>query len=390
MGIRKMLSGAVCVACLLILCVQRAEAQDIGVKAWDAAKGRLTDLVEDRSHDNFATPGTEAQKTQLHQLLDRAVHQLDQSDASNSRDQIHDILDQLRKDRTEISDLKFKRASAPDGVDSTVVEQLIGRLGIGQRSKKDYDSQIASAQARMADHEKALTDAKDGFSQSLAKIGVHLSQAEIDGLMTMATADDFVSMQAAFENMKDINRVLQRAVEDDRESLDVVRRYYGFYVVLLEVAIEMHDNFLEKVSKEYLPKLDLVVKENADLKANASTLYERNPDPQMRAILKSNLASLSVTASAAAFYRDRLIDQENRVGQARTQLGMKHDVAVNTWRTVQNAADLVTMLKGSDQNFEALMSLDIPSLRAFQNLQLNDQLQTLQSITDKMRKTPVS
>jgi DNA gyrase/topoisomerase IV subunit A len=193
----------------------------------------------------------------------------------------------------------------------------------------------------------------------------------------MATAEDIVEILAMVENLKDINNQLQRSTVNTGESLEVAKRYYGIHTVMLEVAAFMHEEFVHKVNSTYLKKLRTITQETRAVQAEAREMLRRERDPGLRKVLQNNVKSQDLTLRTAAIYRDRLIEQRDSIREALNRLHNRVDVARNTYRTAQLANDLINMLRSSDESFEAIMKLDLPDLRPFENLELQREFDRL-------------
>lgn len=157
------------------------------------------------------------------------------------------------------------------------------------------------------------------------------------------------------------------------ESLEIARRYYGIYTVMLEIALKMHDDFVSKVDAEYLTRLDTVRHRAASARADAERLSAATNDAALRRILSHNISAQAETLEAAVIYGNRLREQRNRMKETRARIAERHEVAVNTWRTVRLSSELVGMVRAAGQDFDVLMSLDIPDLRPFENRELQEE-----------------
>jgi hypothetical protein len=343
--------------------------------AWREANDPISRILESRERSGFdAVPkGDDPRARRLRRLMDSAVAILSDSPIGEERSALNGISSRISAKNKEIAGLRQKMAGAPekaDGVVGGMVEATVGRLGVGQRSKESYREDVASAEREIERLRGEQLAVREEFSKKLSSIGIRLESSQLDGLLSMATAEDMIDLQSAFDGMKRLNRELLDATIRTDESLEVAKRYYGIYSVLLELACYMHEEFLGRIDAEYLPKVRGIEAEAAKLRREAEALRARQSDADLRSALDRNVAAQDLTARASALYRDRLIDQRAKLILSMHKVISQRDVAINTWRTVNLSSDLVSMMRSTGQRFETLMNLDIPAMRPFESVEM--------------------
>ncbi|MGQ9365348.1 hypothetical protein [Azospirillum sp. ST 5-10] len=317
----------------------------------------------------------------LNSLLDEAVDRLSQGRATELRGRIAG----LRRDRegreAEVARLRAELAALPAercdaaGADASFMARQVACLFA--TSRDDQVARIADAQREIGRLGAEIDRLTGEFAASLQAIGIDLTPQQVDGLMRLATADDIVAAHTVYDNLRHLNEELQRATVASDESLEVARRYYGTYAVLLEVALHMHERFVDTVRYEHLPHLATIEADARQARDEAARLKARERDPALTAQLDANLAALDTTLKAAALYRRTLEEQAAAVSAAWQRVARQRDVAVNTWRTVRASADMLAMMSESGRTFETLMTLDLPPPRAFENAQLEREFERL-------------
>lgn len=347
-------------------------------EVWSDANKTVSKLVETRARTDFATPEPESpQLRHLQKLMADAIEILSTSDVLDERERILEIQEEIRALQSDIADWRFAMTSAPDG-DSGLVSDLMSRLPLQSvQTKASFEVKIARAEAQIADLRQESKDIRADFIEGLHKIGIDLTADQVDGLMSMATAEGIIDMQTAFDNMKAINGVLLEATVQTDESLDVAKRYYGIYTVMLEVAMFMHEDFIDKVNNDYLVKLDRIIEKTQELRKEANSMLQKEKDKGLRKTLQNNVAAQDLTLRTADLYKKRLIEQRDRVRRSLRNIERQHGVAVNTYRTVEYSSDLVTMMRNTGKAFDALMKLEIPPIRPFESLEMQNEFERL-------------
>lgn len=351
-----------------------------GEAAWRAAEDPVTDLLSARERDGFSalSDGTGPQIRRIEKLLDQAVAILSdgQADGGAERTRLRELQARISGLRKKIADARFSMASAPEAAPG-LAGQVLAQIGLGPASKDTWRARIADHEADIKSIEEQQNALKATFAARLGALGVNLTPQQVEGLMAMATAEDFLAMQSAFENMKAINQVLLDATVRADESLEVAKRYYGIYTVMLEIALYMHDEFVQKVEGEYLGKLSAIEAKTREERERTKELLGRERDAGLRSTLERNLKAQDLTLRTAKIYRERLSEQRDRIKQSAALIARQHAVAVNTWRTVDQSAALVTMMRSTGKTFESLMNLEIPPLRPFESIEMQNELEKL-------------
>ena len=363
-----------------------------GADSWQAVNDQVGEIAKLRGETDWYAKGDGSdsrRQKRIDKLLDQAVALLSRSDALNERKRLREIQDEVRRLEGEIARWRVDQAAAPEGPGglSGLLSQSVGQaLGVSQPTKETLRGRIASAEARIVALGEEMTGLKESFRRDLAAMGIALTPAQVDGLMRLATTDDIIGMQAVFENLRTINQQLLEATMRSDESIDVAKRYYGIYAVLLEVALHMQDRFLADVDQRYLARLDAIVADTRKVREEAQAMLRTEREERLRRIVEENVRAQDLTLRTAELYRAHLADQRGQVAAARSRVVRELRVAVNTYRTVTLSADLVGMLRESGRSFEAVMKLEIPELRPFSNLEMQKEFERL---TDRLR-TPVS
>jgi hypothetical protein len=271
-------------------------AADNGGITWQQASPSMTRVYDNQTADKFdkAEPGSSNQR-RLNQLLDRAVDILGGSEAGTSREKLRQLQTQITGKQKEIAQARIDMSAAPEG-ESGMVLELIKAMGLKVSiNRADYAASIETKKAEIVQLQTDNTGAQREFADSLHKIGVNLTDTQVDGLMSTATGDDLIAMQAAFQNLKAINQELLEATISADESLEVAKRYYGLYTVLLEVAMRMHEDFIEKVDTQYLARLDKIVVDTKALQVKSVALQRSERDPSLSKALTGNVAAQDLT-----------------------------------------------------------------------------------------------
>jgi len=244
-------------------------------------------------------------------------------------------------------------------------QSQIDRVNPFELSKESIDEQIVNEQKEIDRQEKRLVALKKQFAQELSKIGVVVDEEAVESLLSSVSGDDIVSMAVVFENIKNVTAQLQSLTQESGEALDVSKRYYGMYVVMVHVMDRIQKSFVRDVREKHIPRLKEFSKQADENIAQARSIIElKGGDP---VLLAANIESNKLTQETAVLYIDylqrnaALIEAENRRAQKNLA------TAMNTYNTVKLSSDVASLMKTGRRDFDALMKLQIPPLREFNN-----------------------
>ncbi|NJN47413.1 MAG: hypothetical protein HC808_14130 [Candidatus Competibacteraceae bacterium] len=298
----------------------------------------------------------------INALLDEAITVLAISPAQRYRERIRELHSIIRQAQTEISELRTQRVTAP-------------QQGSWQKTVADYDQAIQQQSQRIDTANQELLTIRREFATELRRLGLVLSDEQLEFLLSTVVGDDLIEMGIAFDNVKTITEQLERLMVDSQESLDGSRRYYGMYLVLLEILERMQDHLITAVNSRYLPEINTIADKARVLMEQTQGLKQRSD--AAHAVLDANLQAQTLTLRAAALYRDYLVEQARQVAQARERLLQDIAIARNTYETVKISGELVALMKSSQAMLDNLLQRQLPPLRAFENLEMKREFERL-------------
>ncbi len=316
--------------------------------------------LPDKSRLPF-TEDKQSNSAAINELLDAAIVILGNSEVSDYRQKIRDANELIQGSHEAIADYRRQRVSAKWARDQSQID----KVNPFELSKESIDEQIEKEEKEIQKQEKRLVELKKQFAKELSDIGVVVDEAAVESLLSSVSGDDIVSMAVVFENIKNVTAQLQNLTQQSGEALDVSKRYYGMYVVMVHVMDRIQKSFVRDVREKHIPKLKAFSKQADENIAQARSIIElKGGDP---VLLSANIESNKLTQQTAILYIDylqrnaALIEAENRRAQKNLA------TAMNTYNTVKLSSDVASLMKSGRRDFDALMKLQIPQLREFSN-----------------------
>jgi hypothetical protein len=268
-----------------------------------------------------------------------------------------------------ISAMKEKQLLAPKeatlpGVLTDTVDSLAGNI-------KDLE-------ARITENRAGIASSKAEVSAALAKSGIELSPQQLDLLLDGVLSGDLVRLVATFEAAKLIDAQLARLVEAAGDNAGAARKYFAMHAALFAMLVHAQDMAIAKIDKQYLPRLDAVLKDIQSAKSRTAELLRADNRPDQERILEANRESQKVAEEAAKAYRRYLQQQREQIAKARQRAAHDLRIADNTFETVQASFELNNLMRDGAASFEALQKLEAPTFeQIFRNEELRREFEAL-------------
>ncbi len=347
-------------------------------RVWDQVLPKLEDTLalQERQAElpERAWLGADQQSNQeaINDLLDEAVDILSTSSLEGYRGRIRRLKTEIAEARQDIADYRQRRVSAP-------AESYV------KKTVEDYDRAIAKREADIKRYEEELTTIKGDFAAELRRLGLKLSDDQLEFMLSTVVGDNLIDLGIVFDNVKAITAQLEQLVEQSGEDLQNARRYYGLYVIVLKSLKHMHLQVEQAIADQYIPQIDAIIDRARTLSTETRTLQARSPDD--RDLLAANLEAQQLTIEAGGVYRQYLTEQAQQVMKTRKDLEKDIATAWNTYETVRVSGELVGLLRASRRLLEGLLDRQVPPLRPFQNLEMKREFDML---TAQLRMAEVS
>jgi hypothetical protein len=240
-------------------------------------------------------------------------------------------------------------------------------------SKEGLADSIADESDRIVERSQQIEDLKTAFRQHLEHIGVSVSPETAESFL-LPVEDDVISMAAVICNIGLITQQLQDLVDASREAPAETKRYYGMYVLLVFAVDRIQSHFIQEIDQRFLPRIAEYEKEAADHISDARAQIKAGGP---REPLEANIAANRRTVEACHLIAETLRNQRGTVADENQSVRMQEAAAVNTYRTICLSLNVAELIGYCQTAFRALRDLRLPTLRPFQNVQLNQELQTL-------------
>ncbi len=278
-------------------------------------------------------------------LLDEARDLLLSASAKDILKQIHRLDGKIRDLGADLAEANRERVLNP-----------------GKREK--YTKQIEDLTARRDALRREQAVLKRKVLDELRSWGLDVPEASMEPFFAAVTCDTIIENAIVAANVVAVVKSLEEMMQGD---LDNARRYYGMYVVMLDLQLRCCERFIRECEGVWIARVDDVIgkvrsdRAFAERKTKATAVYSEAE----RQAFAHNVELNDVTLRAATAYRACLLRQRDAVAAKAARIGRTRDVAMNTYETISNAVNLRDVLRANAHAFEAVMRLDFPPLVSF-------------------------
>ena len=333
------------------------------VEKWGSLTETLSDALSlrDRQETLPASSWFGADRTsnarKIDELLDRALEILAQGRAGDLRRQALELRTEIPKLRLEADGLRNQRISAPESSRLPWV-----------RTRAKIDERLSELDGEIADRERALLAVNAQLAEALRDLGLQLDDRQIDILLSSVTGDDLLQNAVVFSNVRAMVEKLAELSREDRDNLEINRRYSGLYLVLNDLLIHTQEELVRKIDGEYKPRLGEIGREAEALRREALARGSQAgySDSQKKSFAL-NAESNAMTLRVAELYTRLLDSQRKGILDNLADLRRNRDLAENTYRTVRSSGDLRNLIRSGLELFDSIHALSMPEILPFEN-----------------------
>lgn len=304
----------------------------------------------------------------INELLDKAIEVLGISSIETTRSELRLLEKEIGALELQIIEDREARLGAPLEEDLNALEKTY------KKTQEEYDARIEEATDGIATRKARIRTLEDKFVTEMRAIGIDIDLEGARSLLSTVTGDDFIEMCVVFDNVRGITEQLEGLTEESGESLEAAKRYYGSYVVLIHLMDRIQKDFVRRTREEMVPKLAEYADKARELIKGAERNLKDGGDP---AIAQQNIAANELTIRATELYADYLRGQANEIEARNKELQVTLRDAESTYDTVSLSSQVAAILKEGQRNFAALLELELPALRGFENSELKAEFERL-------------
>ena len=304
----------------------------------------------------------------LNGLFDKIVQGLVGSDLMAYKEQMEELRKKIDQNKKKILTYREKRIGAPEK----------SRL---YTTKSEYTEKIKELKDENGILENEMRIIKENLRQSFADIGVNLSMAQVDVLLTRVDGDDIIQISLVMDTLKYVTQQILTLMQESNEELKQAKKYYGMHQVLLELVVYIQQRYIDKCDNAYIPKISRIIADSQSMIEQTQRLKAQEEDPKRAAVYEHNIKAQEWTLNVAKRYREDLIRSRDKMIEAQKVALANLKVSKNTYETVSLSADLYDLISESQEMFVEISKIQVPDIVPFENTQLQ---QKYKELTEKI------
>jgi len=344
-------------------------------KVWDNVYDDLEEGAKNIEKLNNAPEstwiGTDKEDVQkdINKLFEMIVNGLIEDDLLIYKTKMAKLKKEISNNKSDILKYREKRVGAP-------------KKSAIYTTKSEYDRKIEETRNENRILENEIRIIKEDLKKNFQEIGVNLTSEQIDILLTRVDGDDIIQISLVMETLKHVTNQILELMKASKEELTQAKKYYGMHQVLLELVVYIQQKYIDKCNSIYLPKIDNIISDSAEMMVNTNRLKDQEEDSRRRSIYNNNLDAQMLTNKAAKLYKNDIVSSRNNMIEAQKISKENLKLSKNTYATVMLSADLFDLINESQSMFEEVSKIQVPNLVPFENIQLE---QKYKELTEKLR-----
>ena len=333
-------------------------------KRWEKIVAECSGVVD--GYQKLAKTGAKPQppKKAERKQLDRVRELLLPIDCHDLLAAVDDLDKRIAETQKEIAKAEGDRVRHPDEAEK-------------------YDARIAAVREKKSKLEAERANQAAKVMENLRNIGLNMPGSAAERCIFPVNVETLIDNAVVAKDIAVVVENLGRFLNS--EDLATAKRYFGMYLVMIDVQAEGFRQYLEKSEDgEWRKGINEILRgAEAAVKSDTANAAQTRFTDHEREIFRKNAAMNKKTIEAATAYLNLLKQHEDIIRGKLREAERVREVAQSSWNTVSLASDLKEIVKTSHEAFDALLSLELPPLALFDDSALQAEFD---AITRKLRK----
>lgn len=324
-----------------------------------ALKEKLPSLPENA----WFSTDKQDQRKEIRELQSRIRDLLLTSDSRGLLSDIEEVDEELSELREELEKLREEKAFYPKRKEK--IERKLDEL---EEEKGGLEAKRAREVGKIRNE--------------LESIGLKFKGDSINNFISLVNRKDFIDNMIVARVVYDIVENLRAAVSDG--NICSATRYYGIYVVLMDVQISCYEAYLNKSRHgEWAQRLGGLVTGAEKTIEKCQTnivcgLYSAADCESFRKMQFENKKLLT----AISVYKDLLGRYERGVEERLEKARLRREKAQCAFETSANVMSFATLVFEAQSDYTTLMEVDLPELKDYSSSVLDEQIRSITIMLD--------
>tara|TARA_B100000123_G_scaffold173076_1_gene128432 strand:- start:78 stop:1343 length:1266 start_codon:yes stop_codon:yes gene_type:complete len=280
----------------------------------------------------------------------------------------------IRDLRSEIKGLENEKSTLNEDFVFAKDEENTSLL---EKSKKDIAEDIAKIDSYINKSNLLIETLEYDLQTKMLNLGIDLTIEQIRVMTTRVDGDDLAKSIAIFDVTKQISVSLGELMNQNSFSGESTAKYYGIYVILSEILGFAQREYITKLDKVYLRRINEIKNNSLKSISMAENEIKRSQSQQSINIYKNNIKAERFTIEVADQYRSILLSQRAKLLSALKRTKEQISVGYSSYITAMNSSILSSLIQDTLSSFDQIMSMQIPEIIAFESTELESEFRKL-------------
>ena len=270
-----------------------------------------------------------------------------------------------------VTNLDEEIASAKKGLSS-----LREKRGLDPASAEKLDAKIAEAETELASLESARADAIATARRELKEIGLDLPE---NSPFLTVDLGALIDNAIVARNIGFVVENLKALVDAEKGDAEAAKRYYGAYIVMLDVQMECFRQYLDKAGTGLWRDGIADVAKNAEVakKANEAKAAAAGRTAEEKTAFLHAAGTNEKTLKAAQAYLAILKRHEEIIREKLSATEKRHEIALSFWESVDIASSFGAKAISDMADFAALLEIKLPEIAFFDDKAMQTEFEAI-------------
>ncbi len=262
------------------------------------------------------------------------------------------------------------------------LRNLRERRGLHPEKAEKLDAEIAKAEKTLASLETARAEAMEKTRADLKAIGLDFPE---NSPFLMVDIGDLIDNAIIAKNTGLVVENLRTLVDAEKGNPETAKRYYGSYIVMLEIQSECFRQYLNKAAAGIWRNGVVEVAKIAETAktANEAKAADEGRTEEEKAAYLHAAGTNEKTLKAAQAYLALLKRHEEIVQEKLATTETRHEIALSFWESVDIASSFGERAASDMADFAALLEFKLPEIAFFDDVAMREEFD---AITEKLMK----
>ena len=266
----------------------------------------------------------------------------------------------IKEINNQIKDYEFKIAEIK-------IKIVDSELHDKRKKIKSYEKDIAKLNEKITNAKNEIERLEFGIKKRFKSLNYELSDQEFLLLSSRIDGNEFLKMMTMYQMFLKVFDRSELYMKFNTENINLIKKYYGVYVVLNELNIFLKDSYVKKVNEYWIPKIEDYIDKADKLVVEQSAAIRSIDNEGIKKNLEINLNFNKRAKNTAEAYKKMLNDQTSLVLEE-IKLAKKHAfLAWSTYKTTDLSVDLISDMMSSNNDLLLITKITVP-----QAIDLND------------------